>query len=107
MQTAAGLSFSPVNLFYDVRVLYGVVVGGALWLERPISIMLLRIYFIITGATAVLGVLNVVAAAFETHESLFLMPRFSGTLWAVAITVLWFAYFRKSVRIRNTYGSNI
>ena len=107
MQTAAGWRLSPAYLFYDVRVLYGMVVGAALWLERPISLMLLRIYFIITGAAAVLGVLNVVAAALGTNESLFLMPRFAGTFGAVGITLLWFGYFRKSARVRNTYGSNI
>jgi len=108
MQAAAGSRFSTAYMFYDVRVLYGMVVGATLWLKQPISLMLLRVYFIIAGAAAGLGALSVVAAAIGTHASLFLLvPRFTGAFVPVGITVLWFAYFRKSARVRNTYGSNI
>ncbi len=106
MRTTAGWRFSIPYLFYDVRVLYGMVVGAALWLEKPISLTLLRIYFIIAGAGAILGVLNGAATALQMHESL-LLPDFTGAFWAVGIILLWFAYFRKSVRVRNTYGSNL
>ena len=107
MRASTGWRFIPMYLFDDLRLLYGIVVGAALWVARPISLMLLRIYFIIAAATAVLGVLNLVAAALRLHESLFLVPGFTGAIEYVGIILLWFAYFRKSVRVRNTYGSNI
>jgi len=82
-------------------------VGPALWLEKPISLTLLRIYFMIAAATAVLNVLSLPATALQMHESVFSLPGFTVALEYVGIVVLWFAYFRKSARVRNTYGSNL
>jgi hypothetical protein len=107
MRASTGWHFIPRYLFDDLRMLYGMVVGAALWLARPISLMLLRIYFIIAAATVVLGVLNVVAIALRMHVSLFLMPGFTPALGYVGVILLWFAYFCKSARVRNTYGSNL
>ena len=107
MRASTGWRLLPRFLFDDLRMLYGMVVGAALWLARPISLMLLRLYFIIAAATAVLGVLNVVAMALRMHESLFLMSGFTGALEYSGTILLWFAYFRKSARVRNTYGSNL
>ena len=107
MRASSGWHLIPRYLFDDLRLLYGMVVGAALWLKQPVSLMLLRIYFIIAAAMAVLSVLNLVSAALRAHESLFLMPGFTPTFWSVGIILLWFAYFRKSARVRNTYGSNL
>ncbi len=107
MRASSGWRLIPRYSFNDLRVLYGIVVGGALWLKQPVSLMLLRIYFIIAAATAVLSVLNLIATALRMHVSLFLMPNFTPALEYVGIILLWFAYFRKSVRVRNTYGSNL
>jgi len=107
MRASSGWHLIPRYLFDDLRLLYGMVVGAALWLKQPVSLMLLRIYFIIAAATAVLGVLNLIATTLRMHESLFLMPAFTGAIEHVGIILLWFAYFRKSARVRNTYGSNL
>jgi hypothetical protein len=107
MRASAGWRLTSPYLLNDLGVLYGTVVGAALWLKRPISLMLLRIYFIIAAATAVLGMLSVVSAALRAHESFFLMPTFTPAFSSVGFLLLWFAYFRKSVRVRNTYGSNL
>jgi hypothetical protein len=107
MRASTGWRFIPRYLFDDLRLLYGIVVGGALWAKQPISLMLLRIYFIIAAAAAVLGVLNLIATALRIHMSLLRMPGFTPVLEYVGITLLWFAYFRRSVRVRNTYGSNL
>ena len=107
MRASAGWHLTSPYLLNDLGALYGTVVGAALWLKRPISLMLLRIYFIIAAGVAVLGVLNLIATALRTHESLFLARGFTGALEYVGILLLWFAYFRKSVRVRNTFGSNI
>lgn len=107
MRASAGWRLTSPYLLSDLGVLYGMVVGAALWLTRPISLMLLRIYFMIAGATAVLSVLNLVSAALRAHKSFFLLPTFTPTFSAVGFLLLWFAYFRKSARVRNTYGSNL
>lgn len=107
MRASTGWRFIPRYLFDDLRVLYGIVVGGALWLKQPISLMLVRIYFIIAAVTVALGVLDLIATALRMHESLFLLPGFTGAFEYVGVMLLWFAYFRKSVRVRNTYGSNL
>ncbi|HET8889223.1 MAG TPA: hypothetical protein VFQ41_09990 [Candidatus Angelobacter sp.] len=107
MRASTGWRFYPRYLFDDLRMLYGIVVGATLWLKQPVALMLLRIYFILAAATAVMGVLNLVATALRLHESLFLMSGFTGAVEYVGIMLLWFAYFRKSARVRNTYGSNI
>jgi hypothetical protein len=107
MRTSAGWRLSSPNLLNDLAALYGAVVGTVLWLKQPISLMLLRIYFIIAAGVAVLAMLNLIATALRMHEPLFLMRGFTGALEYVGIMLLWFAYFRKSARVRNTYGSNI
>ena len=107
MRASAGWRLTSPYLLNDLAGLYGAVVGTVLWLKQPISLMLLRIYFIIAAGVAVLGVLNLIATALRTHESLFLARGFTGALEYVGILLLWFAYFRKSVRVRNTFGSNI
>jgi hypothetical protein len=107
MRASTGWRFIPRYLFDDLRVLFGIVVGGALWAKQPFALMLLRIYFIIAAAMAALSILNLIATALRVNESFFLLPGFTGTLEYVGIMLLWFAYFRKSVRVRNTYGSNL
>jgi hypothetical protein len=51
--------------------------------------------------------LNAALAAMRTHQSIFLMPDFATVLQFTGFTLVWIAYFRKSVRVRNTYGSNL
>jgi hypothetical protein len=89
------------------RALYGIVVGLALWMKRPIAIFLLRIYFILTAATMVISLLRLVAFAQRTHVSVLLVQGAIPVMAGCGIALLWFAYFRKSVRVRNTYGANV
>jgi hypothetical protein len=99
-----------VNAYYlldTVRALYGVVVGIFLWMSRPLSLFLLRIYFIILGGTILLTIMRLAAVALQTHASLFMMGSFTQIVVLTGFTILWFAYFHKSVRVRNTYGANL
>jgi hypothetical protein len=89
------------------RALYGIVVGIALWMKRPIAIFLLRIYFILTAAVMVVSFLRLVAFAQRTHVSVLLVRGAIPVMTGCGIALLWFAYFRKSVRVRNTYGANV
>jgi hypothetical protein len=95
------------NLIDVARVLYGVVVGIILWMQRRIAIQLVGVYFIVVLATIVL-VLLIFLAAWTRTKSPFLLGRGIGSILPSVIhNVLWFLYFRKSERVRNTYGANL
>ena len=91
-----------------VRAAYGMVVGVFLWARRPHALSLLRAYFIVVLATAVLGSLGLVLTGLRRGwASMFLSAGFTPVAQLLAYTMIWFAYFRKSRRVRNTYGRNI
>jgi hypothetical protein len=98
---------NPVYALEQIRLLYGAVVGVFLWMQLPIALVLLRIYFIFVAAEFVLLWLRLVSVALARHVSLFELTGFSPTLWALGLALAWFLYFRKSQRVRNTYGTNI
>ena len=90
-----------------VRVLYGMVVGIFLWTRRPVALALLKIYFIAIAAETLLFMLEIVDQSLRIHSSIFLSSRFSSLMASAGITLLWFIYFRRSVRVKNTYGANL
>jgi hypothetical protein len=94
-------------LLEAVRVLYGGVVGVFLLMSKPVSLYLLKIYFGMIGAILLLAILRLASVALQTHKTIFMMPQFTSSLMSAAYAILWFAYFRKSERVRNTYGANL
>jgi hypothetical protein len=90
-----------------LRVIYGTVVGVFLLMKRPVALFLLRIYFIVIAATLLLVLLRVIALALRIHTSLALVQGFTQVIVQTGFSILWFAYFRKSERVRNTYGANL
>lgn len=91
----------------QIRLLYGAVVGGFLWMERPIAILLLRIYFLFVAADCLLTLLWLLSLARTRHTDFWGMPGLNSTFMAAGVALLWFAYFHKSERVRNTYGANL
>jgi len=89
------------------RVLYGMVVGIFLWMRHLAALALLRIYFIAVAAATLFLMLEAVSLSLRIHSSIFLSSRFSSLMTSAGITLLWFLYFRRSVRVRNTYGANL
>ncbi|HEY2169973.1 MAG TPA: hypothetical protein VGJ30_10145 [Candidatus Angelobacter sp.] len=96
-----------ISTLRELQIVFGIAVGAALWMQLQISLMLLRIYFISSAVTAALGILNLIAATLRFHDSIFIATGFTPMLEYVGVMLLWFAYFRKSVRVRNTYGANL
>jgi hypothetical protein len=90
-----------------IRALYGTVVGIVLLTKRPIAIFLLRIYFIVVAATLLLTLLRLIAFALRPHNSMALGRGVTAVMVQTGFSILWFAYFRKSERVRNTYGANL
>jgi hypothetical protein len=97
----------PLYSLEQIRLFYGALVGVFLWMQRPIAIYLLRIYFIILAAKFLLTFLRLISVAVTNHTAPFSVAGFGSTIWAVAVAIAWLAYFRKSERVRNTYGANI
>ena len=98
---------NPYVLMNAARIAYGMVVGILLWSRRPVSLLFLKAYFILLAADILLLGLDMVALALRRHSSIFLAPGFPTLASSAGIALLWFAYFRKSVRIRNTFGANL
>ncbi|HMC32367.1 MAG TPA: DUF2569 family protein [Candidatus Angelobacter sp.] len=90
-----------------LRILYGAVMGVILWTGRAIALRMLRVYFIAVAVTLALSTLQMIAVSLRAHESIFLSDNFTATFSPIGFAILWFAYFRKSVRVRNTYGANL
>lgn len=104
------MAFSLQNLYYlanVAQVLYAAVVGGMLWTRRPGSFLFLRIYFVLVAAQIGLNAAEMFALALREYGSVWESDRFTRLLVGAGVALLWFAYFRKSVRVRNTYGANL
>jgi hypothetical protein len=98
---------NPLLVLEVIRLLYGVVVGVFLWIERPLAIQLLRIYFIFLAAIFLLVFLRLASFALARHTTVFQLTGFVSTVLSAIFSLLWFLYFHKSERVRNTYGRNL
>src|SRR5215472_6886400 len=94
--------FSSRLLFSTAQVMYGIVVGVLLWTRRRVALMFLRVYFILVAAETLLFMLEAVNFSLRTHAPVFLSSRLSSVAISGGITLLWFVYFRKSIRVKNT-----
>lgn len=94
-------------LFDIARIMYGFIVGIMLWTRRPVALALLKVYFVVVTAQTLLFMLEAVNLSLRIHSLVFLSSRFSLLMASAVITLLWFFYFRKSVRVKNTYGANL
>jgi hypothetical protein len=89
------------------RVLYGVVVGITLWVGRAIALQLLKIYFVFLAVDTLLSLLRLASIMLKVHATPFRSLQFYPLVLSIAFSILWFLYFHKSERVRNTYGANI
>jgi Protein of unknown function (DUF2569) len=89
------------------RVLYGVVVGIALWMGRAIALQLLKVYFVFLAVDTLLNLLRLASIMLKVRATPFRSLQFYPLVLSTAFTILWFVYFRKSQRVRNTYGANL
>jgi Protein of unknown function (DUF2569) len=90
-----------------VQELYSAIVGVFLWMGRPVALLLLRIHFIIVGVSTLVSLLALVQLALNAHTKTSVVRGFVTEIVSTGFTVLWFFYFRKSQRVRNTYGANL
>lgn len=97
---------SIYSLVGILRGFLGIVVGIFLWTRRPVALFLLKGYFIYIAAGLLLSALEIVRAMMRTKSLVFAGSGFA-VLVSTGITILWFLYFRRSARVKNTYGANL
>jgi hypothetical protein len=85
-----------------VRAALGVVVGILLWNIRPVAFTLLWIYFGIIALFSVLGIVGFVMNAEQTAPQDLIV-----SIRALIYVLAWFWYFKKSERVRATFGRNL
>jgi len=84
----------------------GVVTGIQLWRVRPQALTCLRLYFAVAVSLVVAGIIFLLPTL--RVIGLFGMAGVAhGWLRALAFLGVWFAYFKLSRRVRNTYGRNL
>ena len=83
---------------------YGMVVGIFLWQPDARGLNLLKIYFGLVAAIAVLGLARIALLPTGTLQSF--APVFV-LLRSLIYVAIWVMYFRNSVRVHATYGRNL
>ena len=91
-----------VMLLEFPRVTIGVVAGIFLWNVRPVAFTLLWIYFGIVTMFAVLGIIGFAAKPDPANPQDLLL-----TVRSLIYVFVWFLYFRRSERVRATFGRNL
>ncbi|HEY3767464.1 MAG TPA: DUF2569 family protein [Candidatus Angelobacter sp.] len=81
---------------------YGVLVGAMLWNVHPRAFLLLWIYFGMTALMVALAVFNLATneEGATAHDSILV---FRSVIYSVA----WFLYFKRSERVKATFGRNL
>ncbi|HKF23401.1 MAG TPA: DUF2569 family protein [Candidatus Angelobacter sp.] len=86
------------------QIAFGVVVGIFVWNVRQVAFTLLWIYF---GVTTVYSLLAIIGSIELTNEGQGEPMTFVYSIRSLIYVVVWFLYFRKSQRVRATFGRNL
>jgi hypothetical protein len=99
----------PAGVLGLARLGLGIVVGVALWMAKPVAMVLLRIYLVLSSLLSALSVFGLVRAAahFNTPWLLYSWPVLRGTGASIVLLLAAAAYFSLSERVRATYGSKL
>jgi hypothetical protein len=111
----ANKSFDLDAAIYLAVVVLGMITGLFCWIESPHAIPLLRAYFIVLCAVAVLSLIGAFAAMQDAGADAepgsavdgSSMVAFFGSLRMLIFALLWSTYFHKSERVRATFGRNL
>jgi hypothetical protein len=97
--SSAGLN---VGTMFDLAfTAFGVFVGIMIWIVNASAFMLLWIFFGVSAAFLVLAIIATSLSGIRGVEQM------SQLVWALAFTIIWFAYFKKSDRVQATFGRNL
>ena len=85
-------------------MVFGFVVGIALWIESPAALILLKAYFGIVIAIIVATVIRNFAAGIPVE---IIASRLAWFIQTMIYLVVWIAYFHSSQRVKATFGRNL
>jgi hypothetical protein len=86
------------------RTAFGLVVGIFVWNVRQVAFTLLWIYFGVIVVYSLLGILGSITLANEGQSEPLAV---AYSIRSIVYVVIWFFYFRKSQRVRATFGRNL
>jgi hypothetical protein len=93
--------FNLGTIFDLAFTAFGVFVGIMIWTVNASAFMLLWIFF---SVSAVLLILAIIATSLSGIRG---VEHMGQLVWALAFTIIWFAYFKKSDRVQATFGRNL
>ena len=88
-------------VLFSIEV-FSIVVGVCVYLVRPYALRLLFIYFLICAAIDCC-----LLVLFSSMDAGSRNKAFDYLLWNGIVLVIWFIYFKRSKRVRATFGRNI
>jgi zinc ribbon protein len=87
-----------------IQTIFGVLVGANLWSAGRNALEMLKVYFYLTftlkAVFIFLSLLKVQPVYRTVAEAI-------GGVISIGLTLVWFLYFRNSVRVKATYGRNL
>jgi hypothetical protein len=106
-EAAKSKSFPTIAIDLGLTAL-SIYTGVALWRRRTNSFRWLKAYFLVLLTFAVLGLLaSIILRRSYLERDLSINPVLGGCIRTVASVIIWWAYFKKSKRVRATYGRNL
>jgi Protein of unknown function (DUF2569) len=97
-----GSGFELESIVDLVLAAFGVLVGIMIWNVSARAFMLLWIYFGMTAALLVLGIVGAFLAPEGQNPKVTIQ-----LVRALISTIIWFLYFKKSDRVQATFGRNL
>jgi hypothetical protein len=85
---------------------FSIYTGFLLWKVRPDALKVLKGYFIFLFALACIGILGSFAVSFTT-DTLTAIESLATQAARLVSVAIWALYFKKSRRVRNTFGRNL
>jgi|SRR5450432_2488927 hypothetical protein len=92
-----------IAAIHGVLIIFGILVGANLWSVGRNALEMLKVYFF---ARFLFDAVLVFQRTFSITDARSLGTAVGGFI-GLMITVVWFLYFRNSLRVKATYGRNI
>lgn len=115
---------TPLRLFYAAieqsstaiatvhigHAVFSFLVGLSLWLVRQRALGLLKAYFLLllsVGTLAMFGIAYELSAGHHSIAEPQSADNLASAVQPFIFVIIWWSYFRKSQRVRLTFGTNI
>lgn len=104
---AKSRSFPTIAIDLGLAAL-SICTGVALWRRWTNSFRWLKAYFLVSLALAALSlVASIILKRGYLERDMSINPLLEASMQIVASVIIWWAYFKKSKRVRATYGKNL